>query len=375
LRRKKLLFLASEGWFIRSHFLALVERGVREGYDVVVAARLGDSAEAIQSVGARVIDLPNQRGAFGAFALLRARNSIARVLRAEQPDLLHVFSLKSIVLASLSARAAPGAIPLLAVTGLGFLATSRTPFAMLARNVLAGLISRRLRFGNARLVLENEDDLVWLEKFGRIDPSRITVLPGAGVEPDKYTPSPQPDGPLRIGLVARLVRSKGVDVAVEALALLRRSCPDAQLWIAGEADSENPAHYLDNEIAAWRAEPGVVLVGKIDDVPAFWAGMNVACLPSRGGEGLPRSLIEASACARPVVTTTVPGCRQFVVDGETGFLCPPNDVGALAEALLRLNDATLRRKLGDAGRRRVLEGYTTQHVADIVAKLWREAAP
>jgi glycosyltransferase involved in cell wall biosynthesis len=164
-----------------------------------------------------------------------------------------------------------------------------------------------------------------------------------------------------------------VDVAVTALAELRKSLPDAELCIAGDPDFHNPASFTPDEIEVWRKTPGVKLYGRVTDVPAFWAQMQVACLPSRGGEGLPRSLIEASACGRPVVTTDVPGCRQFVVAGETGFVCPPGDAPALAEAFLRLRDGDLRRRLGAAGRARVLADYTVDHVADLVSTAWKDA--
>ena len=147
--------------------------------------------------------------------------------------------------------------------------------------------------------------------------------------------------------------------------------PDAELWIAGAPDLENPARYTEAELATWAAQPGVRLVGAITDVPGFWAQVHVACLPSRGGEGLPRSLIEASACARPVVTTDVPGCRQFVIDGETGFVRPPENAEALAAAFMALRDKLLRDRMGAAGRQRVLQGYTTDHVAGLIAAAWR----
>jgi glycosyltransferase involved in cell wall biosynthesis len=371
--RPKILFLATEGWFIKSHFLALVKRAVKDGFQVVVAARMGDCADTLEQTGARVVDVPIARGDNSVLTLWRARALVSSLLAREQPDIVHVFALKPILLASLSWRAAPAAKQFLAFTGLGFLATSHSLPAVLARNVLANLISRRVRRGAARLVVENEDDRAWLERLGDFPAGSVTLLPGAGVEPDLYRPAPEPSGPLRIGLVARLVQSKGVDVAVAALALLRQSIPDAQLWIAGEPDQENPARYPDAQVEAWRKQPGIVMVGRTEDVPGFWAQAHVACLPSRGGEGLPRSLIEASACGRPVVTTAVSGCRDFVVYGRTGFVCPPNDPAALADAFAKLADGDLRRRMGEEGRKRVLEGYTTQHVADRVAQAWRDA--
>jgi glycosyltransferase involved in cell wall biosynthesis len=370
--KPKLLFLATESWFVKSHFMPLVRRAVADGYAVTIAARMDQTAEDLKQTGARVIDLGHERGDIGPIALFNARSRIAGILKREQPDILHVFALKSIFLACLSTHVARRTKTFLAFTGLGFLATAKGPKADIARGILARIVSRRVRDG-AHLIVENEDDRAWLERLGSLPDHSVVLLPGAGVEPDLYAPKPEPAGPLRIGLVARLVRSKGVDVAVTALAELRKSLPDAELCIAGDPDFHNPASFTPDEIEVWRKTPGVKLYGRVTDVPAFWAQMQVACLPSRGGEGLPRSLIEASACGRPVVTTDVPGCRQFVVAGETGFVCPPGDAPALAEAFLRLRDGDLRRRLGAAGRARVLADYTVDHVADLVSTAWKDA--
>src|SRR5262249_51494740 len=149
---------------------------------------------------------------------------------------------------------------------------------------------------------------------------RVALMPGAGVNTDVFTPQPPPaDEPIVVGVVARLIRSKGIDLAVEAVKRLRATGMNIVLRIAGGVEAQNPEHVSDGEIAAWRATGGVELLDRISDVPAFWAGVHIACLPSRGGEGLPRSLLEAAACGRPIVTTDVPGCRDFIGDSGAGL--------------------------------------------------------
>ncbi|MEZ5996640.1 MAG: glycosyltransferase [Hyphomonadaceae bacterium] len=174
------------------------------------------------------------------------------------------------------------------------------------------------------------------------------------------------------------MRSKGIDCAVEAIQHLRNAGVKISLRIAGTADPENPEHVPDETLEAWGRMPGVALVGRVCDISAFWAGVHIACLPSRGGEGLPRTLLEASACARPIVTTDAPGCADFVVPGETGLVVPRGDVVALAAALRRLcKDSALRGRMGLAGRSRVVGGYTEQHCAEQAASAWERllAAP
>jgi glycosyltransferase involved in cell wall biosynthesis len=116
------------------------------------------------------------------------------------------------------------------------------------------------------------------------------------------------------------------------------------------------------------------MLGFVQDVPAFWRETHIACLPSRGGEGLPRSLIEAAASGRPIVTTDVPGCRDFVLDGESGHVVPSGQPIALATALARLaQDPVRRKRMGEVGRQRVLARYTTKHVEDLASSTWARA--
>jgi glycosyltransferase involved in cell wall biosynthesis len=112
-------------------------------------------------------------------------------------------------------------------------------------------------------------------------------------------------------------------------------------------------------------------VGRVHDAAAFWRGVHVACLPSRGGEGLPRTLLEAAACGRPIVTSDAPGCADFVGGDAIGLVTPRDDVAALAAALQRLAfDAELRRRMGEAARAKVLAGYTEAHAAAVAARAW-----
>jgi glycosyltransferase involved in cell wall biosynthesis len=171
-----------------------------------------------------------------------------------------------------------------------------------------------------------------------------------------------------------LIWTKGIDLAVAAVQMLREQGEDIVLRIAGDADPESPEAVPAAEIARWRALPGVEVMGRVDDVNGFWARAHIGCLPSRGGEGLPRSLLEAAACGRPVVTSDAPGCRDFVTP-DIGCVAPKDDVSALAQMLGSLaHDAPLRAALGVGARVKVVARYTEDHAADVVAQAWRRVS-
>ena len=170
-----------------------------------------------------------------------------------------------------------------------------------------------------------------------------------------------------------MVRSKGVDLAVEAVRQARAEGADVELSLCGAPDPENPRSIAPETLLAWSAEPGVSWRGQVADVRAIWRDHHVVCVPSRGGEGLPRSLLEGAAAGRAVVTTRTPGCATFARDGIEGFVVPPEDSKALAEAFMALAaDPAAVERFGQAARARVLDGFTAEDVAASFVAVYRE---
>lgn len=368
---KKIVFLATEDWFVRSHFLPLLRRARAEGYDVVVAAR--DTGALADELGVRLAPLPIARGSLRPTALWREVRAVRALLRAERPDLIHIIALRAILLALFAG--AHGAGRVFALTGRGFIGVSRKPWARAVGAFLAAGLRGAARNG-AVLLVENPADRAWVEAGTRLPEMHVLQMPGAGVDIDQYAAAPEPSPPpVVIGSVGRLVRSKGIDVLVAAHQRLRAEGRACELHIAGDADPDNPDDYTLAEIIAWRALPGLVLHGRIYDVPAFWSRAHIACAPSRGGEGLPRVLLEAAACGRPLVASNTPGCSDFIIEGEMGVLAPAENVDALAAALRTLiDDAPLRQRMGAAARARVVAHFTEAHAGDVAAEAWRRAS-
>jgi glycosyltransferase involved in cell wall biosynthesis len=221
-----------------------------------------------------------------------------------------------------------------------------------------------------RYLFENTDD----PKLLGLDPSgsRVTILGGAGIDPEALQPELIPtQPPLKVAVVARMLWSKGIDVAVEAVRAARAKGAAIELSLYGAPDPSNPKAIPEDTLKAWSAEPGIAWHGVTQDIAAVWRDHHVACLPSRGGEGLPRTLLEAAACGRAIVTTDVPGCRTLVRDGVEGRLVPSGDTPSLTEALLTLSARPdLVARMGEAARTRVLDGFTERDVMDNVKQLY-----
>jgi glycosyltransferase involved in cell wall biosynthesis len=366
----KLVFIVTEDWFFASHFLPMARAAKEIGLEVTVVTRVRDHRQAIEQAGARVIPLEAERRSLNPMAAGYAAGRLAAILRAEKPDIVHCIALRAILVGGAAAVMAGVPRRVYALTGLGFLGARGDIVGRSARTALRALIRGPLQNAHTRFLFENPDD----PRLIGLDPAdeRVTIVGGAGVDPDalQTTPLP-PQPPLKVALVARMLWSKGIDVAVEAARLARARGGAVELSLYGVPDPSNPKAISEQTLREWSAAPGVLWRGPTRDVAAVWRGHHVCCLPSRGGEGLPRTLLEGAACGRAIVTTDVPGCRALVREGMEGLLVRPNDPAALADAFLRLaENPTLVARLGKAARARILDGFTERHVMEAIKRLY-----
>ncbi len=367
---RRIAFVATEDWFVASHFRPMIRAAQGMDLAVDVIARVRAHRDVLEADGARVIALEAERRSLNPMAAGDAAGRTAAILRATKPDIVHCIALRPILLGGTACLMAGIDRRVYALTGLGYMGVRPGLVGAAARRALRFAVTGPLRSRGTRFLFENADDpgLLGLAPGDR----GVAIVGGAGIDPDLLRPAPLPPAPpLRVALVARMLWQKGADLAVEAVRALRREGVAIELSLHGAPDPSNPRAIPAATLAAWSAEPGIRWHGPTDDVAAVWAGHHVAVLPSRGGEGLPRTLLEAAACGRAIVTTDVPGCRHLVRDGLDGFVVPPGDAAALADALRRLAaDPALVGRMGASARARVEDGYTERDVAAAVQRLW-----
>lgn len=370
--RPLVLFVVNELWFFRSHFLPWARVVRASGFDVAVLATPDDGAAALAAEGIAVIASRSRRGGTRPEGLWAAAGQIRDVLAGRRDVIIHAFGLHGMAITALARLRGVRAPLTVSVTGLGFLATQAGP-----RRAAGLMLAQGLRLAldgpATHWLVENTHDGPAIG-LGARALGRVTVLTGAGVDPAAFTVDALPPRPpLRLILVARLVRSKGVDLAVAAIHEARRRGADVTLTVVGGPDAANPASCTPDELARFAATPGVSLLGRRSDIPALLAGHHLFILPSRGGEGLPRALLEAAAAGRAAIVSAVPGCREFVADGVSGFLVPPEDIEALAEAILRAAAAepAALAAMGDEARARVEQSASLAIITDQVTGVYR----
>lgn len=363
-----LVYLVTEDWYFLSHRLPMACAALRAGYEVHVATNVVDGGAAIEGYGFKLHPLNWTRGSAQPKDLFRIIGEIRALYKSLQPDLVHHVGVQPAIIGALASIGLP-IVKLHAMAGLGFAFTSKTLRAQVTGFVVRFLMRSLLNRPRNAVLVQNPDDRAAVIALG-IAPGRIFLIPGSGVDTEGLTPMPEPEGCMTVGYVGRLLADKGVRSLVEAYKMLRDRGRDIRFVLAGEPDPANPASIPDSEIAAWKQIAGLELLGHIDDIRPVWAMSHIAVLPSRR-EGLPKSLLEAAACGRPIVATDVPGCREIARPNFNALLVPADDAPALAEAIDRLAaNADMRRRFGAAGRVIVEEEFSEHHIGREIVALY-----
>lgn len=369
----QIIFLISVDWFFVSHFRHLARAAKADGYDIIVMTRVQRTGKALIDDGFTVIDLPTERHSHGASKLGSAISAVRFELKRRPRAIVHGFGLFGMIVAMLAIGWRRSHRAIYTITGRGYLAADLTRRGLLKRIAVRKLISRVVDHRSVWWIAENNSDIAELGLQRADADRRVTVVGGAGVNPYEFSASPLPPAPpIKCLLVARAIWSKGIDIAVNAIERARASGANIELTIAGGLDPANPRPYSEADMTSFASKPGITWLGHVEDVAALWGDFHVAVLPSRGGEGIPKSLLEAAASGRSVVTTDVPGCREFAVT-IGGVVVPQGDIGQLADALASLDLSTLQEQ-GSKARAVVLQDYTEAAVWRRVGAVYRHAS-
>ena len=365
----RLLYLVTEDWYFISHRLPMAQAAKRAGYEVHVATRVKRHGAEIEAHGFKLHQIGWRRGSLDVFSVARSMLQIRALYRRLNPALVHHVALQPSVVGSLAAVGLPMA-RVNAIAGLGYAFTGTSLKARIVRNVLVPVL-RRFASDKSVVLVQNADDRTLLQRLG-LRPANIELIGSSGVEVSAFTPLPEPADPVPvIGIATRMLAIKGVETLVEASRLLRRRGIAHKVILAGAPDARNPSSISEDTLRAWGSEPGITWLGHQKDVRKLWEASHIAVLTSLGGEGIPKTLLEAAACGRPIVATDVPGCREIARPGRNGLLVPPGDANALADALEALiKDPALRRRFGAEGRVIVEQEYSSDLVGRKTAALY-----
>lgn len=367
---RRICFIANNERFFFRHFRPAIQAALAQGYEIFAYLPPEEDQRSIPDPYRQHVTIV--RSPIGRNLTVPVLGWqvawLVKNLRQHEPNVVVAFSVRTALALSLALRVIRVKRIIIYVTGLGLLELLFDRKSRLFRSLAYRVLRRASQRANCYFIFENRADPINMG-FAPGQPPRQRLLMGAGVDEAEFSPTPLPPfGPLKLATVSRLVWSKGVDLAVQAVTELVSEGYAVELSIYGVPDHANPRAI---EPRTWASRPGIFVKGHTEDVPAVWAQHHAAIFPSRGGEGVPRSLLEAAACGRPSIVTNVSGCADFVRDGIDGYISEAGSVSGLKRTILKLlaKPDTLA-ILGEAARQRFLQTSAARIVREQYEELF-----
>lgn len=358
----KLFIVVNVDWFFLSHRKNIALRAQKVGYDVTIVTKDTGQKQNIEALGLKMIDLPMNRSGQNIIEELYTCWFLYRLYCRERPDLVHHVGLKTILWGTLAAKLSKVHGVVNAVSGLGIF------FSEENRSLVSGFLPKVLRFSHQRkniaTIFQNKEDKGLFLKNGIVKEEQTFMIKGSGVDLNQYCYTPESsDGKVKILLTARMIVEKGVFVLTEAALKLKEQYVDkVEFLLCGGLD-DNPKAIKEEELKAVCDGEYIQWLGYRTDVLELLKSCNIVAFPSFYKEELPKSLIEAAAVGRPIVTTNSIGCKEAVVDGYNGFLIPVKDSDALAEKLkILFEDDCLRQTMGRNSRILAEKNFSIENV-------------
>lgn len=366
----KLFIVVNVDWFFLSHRKDIAIAAKKQGYDVTIVTKDTGKRTDIERLGFRFIDLPMNRSGQNIKEELHTCWFLYRLYKEEKPDVVHHVGLKTILWGTLAAKLAGVKGVVNAVSGLGIFFSDEN------NSIVARLLPKVLQFSHHRpnlaVIFQNDEDKELFLRNGIIKEKQAFYIKGSGVNLNEYCYTPEPEtGKIRVLLTARMIEEKGIFVLTDAAELLREQYQSkVEILLCGGLD-DNPKAIKKEELEAKCDGKYIQWLGYRTDVLDLLKDCHIVAFPSYYKEGLPKSLIEATAIGRPIVTTDSIGCRETVVDGYNGYLIPIKNSKALADKLQVLfDDKELRVKMGHNSRRLAERDFSIENVIEKHLKIY-----
>ena len=346
---KKVLFVVNSSTFFVSHRLPIAQQLIEKGYEVHLASS-GETLPIFDEMGLTFHKIEFSRKGTNPLSELRLIWQLFKLFTSLQPDIVHMITIKPYLYGGIAATMAKVPAVVSAVSGLGVVFITTGFKAKFLRALLFPLYKLAFSHKNQIVIFQNNGDANLLVNWLDIHPSKVRLIRGSGVDLNAYQYSVEPIGKPIVIFVARLLGDKGIREFIDASQIIHSKGIEVDFWVVGDLDGGNPASITKAEMASWKELPNVKVSGFQKNIADLYSKSNIACLPSYR-EGLPKSLIEAAACGRVVITTDVPGCRDAIEPDKTGILVPIKNAKAIADAIEYLiENPDERIRMGAAGR-------------------------
>ena len=367
------MFIISEDWYFYSHRLSLAKTAINYGYKVALLSHYTNHREIIEAEGIKTIAWPLNRSSRNLYKEIEAIKSIVSTIRQFKPSMIHSVAMKPVIYSAIACNLSGLKSRIFALAGLGFVFTSKKISAELLRPFMEITFKLLFQGKNTRLILQNSEDQSALLSAKVINKNYIRLIRGAGVDTASFHYQKIPNEIPVIILPARMLWAKGIQDFVDCVKKINYNKKIARFVLVGIPDKENPDAIPIEKLKEWNNSGIVEWWGHQSDMPTVYHKSTIVCLPTSYGEGLPKSLLEAASCGRPIITYDVPGCREIVKDGYNGYLVQPKSIDGLVEAIILLiNNYKLCVQMGKNGRKLVEKHFTQEKIARETIAVWEE---
>lgn len=309
----------------------LIKQIVASGYEVVVTGPNQIDVDKIQALGARFIEVPIDKNGVNPLADLGYQKALKEIFCREKPDVVLGYTSKPVIYGSIAAKQA--GVPHIAamVTGAGYAFTAKTAKAKIIKAIMSMLYKKAFRCADVA-IFQNRDDRDQFVKEKLVKACKCKIVNGSGVNMEKFTPVPYPEK-MTFFMLSRVMYSKGIREYLQACEIVKKRYPQVRCMLLGACEGIQDSISAD-QLQEYIQQGIIEHFGETDTVADYYKQCSVYVLPSYR-EGTPRTVLEAMAMGRAVITTDAPGCRETVIDGETGFLVPVCDGEAVAQAMIK----------------------------------------
>lgn len=370
MEKKKIVYIVNVDWFFMSHRLPLALHAIESGWDVYLLTKVTDKRGVLDGNGIHVINVPFGRTSINPVAELKCLIKISRLLKKIKPDVIHNVTWKGCLWGSIAAKMVGNTHVVNALSGLGSVFIGQG----MVNKIMGRLAKIAFKNDYAAFIFQNPDDIKWFKELKYASEDRIYLIKGSGIDLNAYAYNEaKHKDKLKVLFPARMLRDKGLMELIDAFGLLKEKYEGKiELVLAGSCGDANKTSVSEEELEGMLVDGYITWIGNQEDMYPIYVDSDIVVLPSYR-EGLPKSLIEACAVGRPVVTTDVPGCRECVDEGVNGNLVPLKSVKELADAIEALIiDTDKRKEFGVASRKKAEEEFSIENVIEKTFAIYGE---
>ena len=371
--QKKILFVVNSDVFFVTHRLPIAKALLLENFEVHIALPFSKETEKILGQEFFLHSISLDRKSFSLFSNFVTFIQIVKLFFHLKPDLIHLITIKPILFGGIAARLLNIGGVVIAVSGLGYIFTAKYKGSFFLKKFIVSIY--RVVFGhkNVKVIFQNFNDYSIIQNITKLNKKLTTIIPGSGVDLKKFFPKELKEQIAIVMLPARLLVDKGVREFVDAAKIIKNEKIKARFVLVGAPDPGNPNSIEINELEKWHEEGTIEWWGYQKEMNKIYPHSSIVVLPSYYGEGIPKTLIEAAACGRAVITTDHPGCRDAVIPEKTAILVKPRSPKEIADAVKYLFERrSIMKEMGKAGRKLAEEKFDVKNVVDKHLQIYNE---